>query len=472
MRRATPMASPGLGWTLAVRLVIATMVAMVMQAVIVSVRDYFNETDFLNNYVRREANAIARSLGPTTAGRNPASLPSPPEQYTGEHKAAYAFRVVEADGGVISEHNSARLAPLVPWTVRPSERQDFWVRKLESEARMYVAGGLRIRRPAGDIWVEVATFGDPAATYLHNIALDFLDDVWVPALPLVLLSILVAATSVRRSLRPLVDAANQADAISALERRDRIDVRGLPAEAAHFASAVNRLLDRVTDLVAAHRLFIARAAHELRTPLSIMMLEVVHLKEADGKRFEADLVAMSEIVDQLLTLSRLQTIEKPAMEAVDISTVARELVARLSAWAEKDGHRLLFNSRGAGLVLGHEPTLRDALRNLIENAVKHTPHGTTIQVSIEHSDIIVEDSGPGLGAQSPEDLQQPFRKGATSGGGAGLGLAIVRQAAEIHGGGLEIGASGLGGARFALRLPAAQNAEAVLLARPPATRML
>lgn len=445
--------TPGLVWSLTVRLALTTMLVMLLQAGIVSVRDYINETDFLNSYIKREALIIARAVGEQGTSKDKAQLRLP-EQYTGPFADAYSFRVVEADGSAIAEHNAKRLVPLAAWNGRPSQRQDFWVRKLEADERMHVAGGLKIRRPTGDVWVEVATFGDPAGTYLTNLVWDVLHDVWAPALPLVLLSLLVVAVSVRHSLRPLVEAASRADEISVLERGERLDVTKLPAEASHFASAINRLLDRVADLVSAQRLFIARAAHELRTPLSIMMLELAHLKEPDSKRLEADIAVMSEIVERLLSLSRLQTLAPPAMVPVDVATLTREIIARMLAWAQSQGHEVALSCQFDGVMLGDETSLREAIRNLVENAVRHTPPGTRINVEIAaDGTIVVEDSGPGLGSHSPEELQEPFRKGSESGDGAGLGLAIVRQAAELHGGRLEVGESSLGGARFVLRLP-------------------
>jgi signal transduction histidine kinase len=105
-------------------------------------------------------------------------------------------------------------------------------------------------------------------------------------------------------------------------------------------------------------------------------------------------------------------------------------------------------------VNADEIALREAVRNLIDNAIKHTPAGTSIRVeATQTASIIVEDTGPGLGALNAEEVQMPFRKGSTTSDGAGLGLAIVRQAAELHGGHLEISKSPLGGARFAIHLP-------------------
>lgn len=442
--------TPSLVRTITIRLVLATIFLMVLQAGIVAVRDYINETDFMNNYVRREALKIARAM-PLQRGAG-IKLPT---QYTGANSGAYAFRVIDSDGRIQLEHNGYFLANYSPWNERPSVRQDYWVRDLDIAERMHVVGGIKTRRDQRDLWVELATFGDPDSTYLGNIAQDVLDDVWVPMLPLVLLTILVAAISVESSLRPLMRAAQRADEIAVLEKGEHLDVAELPAEASHFASAVNRLLDRVADLVAAHRHFIARAAHELRTPLSIMMLEVAHLKEENSKRLEADLHEMSEIVDRLLSLSRLLTIERPQLQPIDLSTLARELVAKMIKWVEKDNHTLTFTSTFDDVVTGDETSIRDAIRNLIENAVKHTPPGTLIHVEVEKDGaVIVEDSGPGLGADAHEDLLQPFRKGSPNSPGAGLGLAIVQQAMQLHNGRIEMGTSRLGGARIRLSWPA------------------
>ena len=446
-------AQPGLVRTLTIRLAITTVLVLLLQSGFVAVRDYINETDFLNSYVRREAQSIGREYWASEGEPLDAAAVQVPGHYFGADAHAYAFRVMDARGKIIAEHNGTRLQPLSPWSDTSSARQDLWIRKLDPDARMHVAGGLKVRSGDRDLWVELATFGDPASTYLRTMALEILDDVWLPMLPLVALSLAVTVASVRKSFRPLVAAASEADKISVLERSERLDVSRLPAEASHFASAINRLLDRVADLVSSQRLFIARAAHELRTPLSIMMLELGHLKDPSGKRLEGDVRAMSEIVDQLLSLARLDATPRSALRPVDVATVVRELVSRMLEWSEMRGHRLEFAAFREAPIEGDEAALRDAVRNLIENAVKHTPPGTRIRIEVaKDASIIVEDSGPGVGAHPPEELQLPFRKGSASGDGAGLGLAIVRQAAELHGGRLDIGRSSLGGARFVMNL--------------------
>lgn len=446
--------SSSLAKTLAFRLALTAVAVMILQAILVSWREYVNETDFLNSYVRREAVRLARlPLNAPTALGGDLGIQSP-SQYRGPNASAYAFRVIAENGTVYAAHNVPLLDSIAAWTDRPTLRQDFWVRKFSATERMYVAGGMRAQHDGGNIWIELATSGDPDRTYLWTIASDIVDDITMPIIPLGLLGMFVTLYSVRRAFRPLVAAANHADAISVQEPGERIDVTGLPAEASQFASAVNRLLDRVNRLVSSQREFIGRAAHELRTPLSIVMLELGNLKDPSSKRLEADVRSMSGIVDQLLLLARLEATPKTGMAPVDVTTVVRELVNRMRLWVEKDGHLLKFTSLRETSITGDEASIREAVRNLIENAVKHTPPGTEINVEVTgDGSIVVEDAGPGLGTLSTEEIQQPFRKGSTTTDGAGLGLAIVRQAAELHGGSLEIGPSRLGGARFAFQFP-------------------
>lgn len=456
MSTIASVASPGLARTLTIRLAVTTFLVLLLQSGIVSIRDYLTETDFLNGYVRREARLIARALETANMNAVELAMGQQPAQYYGGHASAYAFRVLDNDGRVIAGRNPETLESLSPWLAKPSPKEDFWLRKLDPVERMHVAGGTKVHGIGRDVWVELATFGDPESTYLRSIALDIVKDVWVPLLPLVLLSFLVTILSVRRSLRPLAAAADRADEMSVIAPGERFDVSKMPDEASQFAAAINRLLDRVADLVASQRMFIARAAHELRTPLSIMMLEIGHMKDVKAKALEADVRSMSAIVDQLLSLARLEATAKPMLGSVDVSTVVRELVGRMLSWAEQDGHSVEFASHRTAPILADETALREAVRNLIENAVKHTPPGTMIRVEVaKDGSVSVDDAGPGLPLDAEQSMTLPFHKGSAASAGAGLGLAIVKQAAELHGGRLRIGRSALGGASCRVSFEAA-----------------
>jgi two-component system, OmpR family, sensor histidine kinase QseC len=449
-------ARPSLVRTLTSRLVLITMLAMALQVAFVAMRDYFSETDFLTSYVRREATAIAREMGELQATPNGAASSVRLAHYFGVHALAYAFRVTDADGERLAAHNDSLLDRHTARTRQSPDIPDFWLRKLDPQARMHVAGGLKVRRDGRDIWVELMTLGDPDGSYLRVIALEILDDVWLPMVPLVLMTLGVTVLSVRSSLKPLSVAAQRADTISMIERGDQLDVGDLPEEVSQFATATNRLLGRVAELVAAQRQFIARAAHELRTPLSIMLLELGHVVDPRAKRLEDDVRSMSESVDRLLTLARLESMPRLELRPLDLTAISRSMVERMQDWAQKDGHHLSFVAAGPVMVSGDEAALREALRNLIENAVRHTPPGTKITVAPgREGAVAIEDSGPGLGMQNVDDLQLPFHKGNSASDGAGLGLAIVKQAMDLQNGQMLIGRSKLGGARFVLVFPRA-----------------
>ena len=265
------------------------------------------------------------------------------------------------DGKVIGEHNSSMLAELSPWRDRPSRTQDLWLLDLDLERKLYVAGGLRQKVGGRDVWVEVATRGDPDRVYLGIIAAEVLDDVWMPMIPLVVLTLGVAVLSVRQSLAGVVNAARQAQEISPLDKTKRFDVSGMPREAAIFASAINELLGRVGSLMQAQRMFIARAAHELRTPLAVMTLELGRT-EPRIERLQEDVRQMSDTVDRLLTLARLETIETPDAIELDVGEIASEMIERLGDWALRSHHRLALQVCEPARVAGDVAAIREALR--------------------------------------------------------------------------------------------------------------
>lgn len=439
--------------TITLRLAIAVLVAMLLQVTIVVARAFLHEDELNRSYVTREAQRLARDVRAASGGKGIRMGPVP-GHYTGEDAWAYAFRILRDDGTIVGERNASKLAELSPWRAKPSRTQDFWLLDLDTQKKLFVAGGLRQKLNGQDVWVEVATMGDPDAVYLGIVAAEVLDDVWIPMIPLVLLISGVAVVSIRRALRVLVAAASQAELMSPLDNARRFDVAGMPKEAASLALAINGLLDRVADLVRAQRMFIARAAHELRTPLAVMMLELGRSEDPRVRRLEDDVRSMGETVERLLTLARLESIESPDRGEIDSGRLAAEVVERLREWAARQGHELALEIEEPATVVGDVMAVREAIRNLVDNAVKHTPSGTIVRVHVgPEGRIIVDDSGPGLGQLQLSELTQPFKKGQESSEGAGLGLSIVRQAVDLHHGTMTVGESPMGGARFTLIFP-------------------
>lgn len=439
--------------TITWRLALASTVAILLQVMIVVARAYLVDDELNRSYVTREAQRLMREVRAASLHRE-IRFGAIPAHYEGGNAASYGFRILREDGRIVAERNSGELAELSPWRARPSRTQDFWLLDLAPELRLNVAGGLRKKINGQDVWFEVIVRGDPDAVYLGVIAAEVFDDVWMPLIPLVLMISGVAIISIRRSLRSLVDAAAQAELITPLDSARRFDVKDMPKEAASLALAINDLLDRVATLVKAQRMFIARAAHELRTPLAVMMLELGRLEDPRVRRLEGDVRSMGDTVDRLLTLARLESIESPERSEIDLGRLASDIVERMREWATRDGHVLTLHVAQPATVVADEMAVREAIRNLVENAVKHTPPGTKVEVSIgPQGRIVVEDDGPGLDETQTSELLLPFKKGKDAAEGAGLGLSIVRQAVELHGGTLSIGPGRTGGARLSVVLP-------------------
>jgi signal transduction histidine kinase len=319
-----------------------------------------------------------------------------------------------------------------------------------------MSGGERMSVRGDDFYVEIATTGDPAGARWRSYAYEIYEDVLSPMVPLALLLLGVAVLTIRWSMRPLAEAARKAESITVLDKPERFDLAGLPRETASFALAINRLLERVGALIESQGLFIARAAHELRTPLAIMLLELGKIGDDRARRLETDVTAMGQSVARLLTLAKLKALHEPQRAKVDIVALAEEVVSHMKAWAAERGHELnLATLETGGVVMADRTAIREALRNLIENAVTHTPVGTRVDVTLTPTlDIVVEDNGPGLGDAELAELLQPFQKGVASSEGSGLGLAIVAQAVDLHSGSLDYARSASGGARFVMKLGA------------------
>ena len=308
---------------------LASLLAIILQLTIVVVRTYLVEDDLNRSYVTRQANAllaglrihpnglVLESLGfrGSTWGSTPTSTLS---AFWARTVASFAHTT--AKGSLSSCHPGMKRPP-------GHKISGSWISKRKRNCMLPVA--------CAKHWVtatfrgiEVATFGDPANTYLGIVAAEVADDVWFPMAPLVLLTLGVATLSVRRSPSALVRAAAQAGTIFPLDKSSRLDVSEMPREAASLVIAINGLLDRVGDLVKSQRLFIARAAHELRTPLAIIMLELGRIDDPRVRRLEEDVRSMSGSVDRLLALARLESAETIEVVDLDMGLVASEVVDR------------------------------------------------------------------------------------------------------------------------------------------------
>ncbi|PWE17790.1 two-component sensor histidine kinase [Marinicauda salina] len=249
-----------------------------------------------------------------------------------------------------------------------------------------------------------------------------------------------AAIVVGSTARRLREAAREARA--AAERGESHQVRSddLPAEIRPFAEALNALNARLADHARRQETFAADAAHELKTPLAILALELDKLPAADAARLRGEVDALSEMVDQLLLLARSNAPNaSDPRQTVDLVALAKRLAAELAPAAIRDNRSIAFEDRGAVPVCGLEEALASAARTLAVNALRATPEGgEVVLIAGPGPRLCVLDQGEGL---DPEALKHFKARGVradrAAGGEAGLGLSIADRIAEAHGGELQ-----------------------------------
>ncbi|WP_329220405.1 HAMP domain-containing histidine kinase [Streptomyces sp. NBC_01485] len=270
-----------------------------------------------------------------------------------------------------------------------------------------------------------------------------------------LLALLACLTlwSVRRRMLPLEDMVETSSAIAEGDLTRRVPSSHHPTqEVEQLRLALNSMLHQVETAyltrersAAQLRRFVADASHELRTPLSairgyLQLYDQGMLVEPDERqrawdRMNGEVDRMGRLVDELLTLARLDQRPELRLRNVDVSRLTRDAAQDLRA--QQPGRPVTVEADGAVLVRADESGLRQVLGNLVANVRTHTSAEVPVRLGVERTDgvvrLTVEDKGPGLGA---EDAARVFDRFFRAGGGAGsgLGLAIVQGVVQAHGG--------------------------------------
>lgn len=243
-----------------------------------------------------------------------------------------------------------------------------------------------------------------------------------------------------------------------------------PSEMQPMIGALNGLFVRIGDLIDAERRFTADAAHELRTPIAAIRAQAqVALREDDpaSRRhaLESTLAGCdraTRLVEQLLTLSRLEAGAAPAMAAVDLGEIARQVAGEAAPRAIARNQAIELSAHARCPVVADATLVGVLVRNLVDNAIMYSPPGAKVKLSVNRSDgfvrLTVQDSGAGLAPADAARLGERFFRGLGTGvGGSGLGWSIVRRIAAVHGAQVHVDASAqLGGLRVEIDWPAAR----------------
>ena len=227
------------------------------------------------------------------------------------------------------------------------------------------------------------------------------------------------------------------------------------------------MLERLSNTFATQRQFSANAAHELRTPLAVMRtkLEVFEKNNNPSATEYQETVHMirmqtsrlSHVIDILLEMTDLQSAQK--QDRISLADMAEEVICDLTAVADKKEITITQNP-GTAEIIGNDTLIYRAIYNLVENAIKYNHTGGNVTVSIkedgEFATVIVSDNGPGIQQEDWQHIFEPFfrvdKSRSRNMGGAGLGLALVKEIARQHGGDVYVVQSSKNGTEIALKL--------------------
>jgi signal transduction histidine kinase len=278
--------------------------------------------------------------------------------------------------------------------------------------------------------------------------------IWL-LVPIGIAAVFVGVWTIRGGLRPLSTASMAATEIGPEQPTRRLPSTGMPREIRPLVAAANSALDRLAKGLDVQRRFTADAAHELRTPLSVLTARLDALPGENIDAMRCDVDRMNRLVDQLLKMARLESLPLDITHRVDLNDVVIEAISLLAPLAIRQGKELVRIEVGQPVtVKGNRGALVTALVNLIENALAHAPPGSAIEVALSTGGKIeVLDRGPGVPDSERDAIFRRFHRGrARNSSGAGLGLAIVAEIAAAHHGSISAESRPGGGATFRLQV--------------------
>ena len=301
------------------------------------------------------------------------------------------------------------------------------------------------------------------ASSRSTLAAEAASKLFIPLFVLIVMTGALLTAALRRGLRPLDEAADSVAARSAVSLAP-IGAEGMPQEIHPLIRSINDLMHRLAEAFSAQRRFVADAAHELRSPVTALRLQLQLLERARDAparelavgELKAGIDRSQRLIEQLLSLSRVEP-DGPvhAPQRLDLSELVREVVGRYSARADHKGVDLGADAADGIAVTGDRHQLDVLLDNLVGNAIRYTSTGGQVDVRTLQIDgrpvLQVVDNGPGIPEAERERVFDRFYRGEGRQSderlsGSGLGLAIVKAIAQRHGAsvGLQTAASGQG----------------------------
>ena len=420
---------------LAVRLGLVYVVAIAM-AVTFFINQAYNAAGSLSErQLGLRAADLARYVSLNSSGTP--RLDMPPELAAAYADASDAdiFAIRTSDGRVIAASPATFAEQVVRWPAVTENPSYLRLKNLDSHVRDYYGLSIVLNSVAGPLSITVAH--EPEINPLvHTILRGFVFHIgWLIPIFLVI-TLAIGVLAIRSGLRPLREVSQMASAIGPSATALRLPEHDLPREIMPLVAAVNHALDRLDQGFMIQREFTANAAHELRTPLAIIT-GALDFIEGNGAitKLRKDVSRMNRLVEQLLRVARLDAIALDVSKTVDLKATAASIVATLAPWVIERGRILALTGTDKPVyVKGNADAIEDAIRNLVENAVTHSPVGEEVTVEVlTDGRVNVADHGPGVPVDQRERVFERFWSGGSADtAGVGLGLAIVKKIMAAH----------------------------------------
>ncbi len=421
--------------SLRARLLLLLFASVLVTACIQSFIAYRTSLDETNEIFDYQMQQMALSLRP---GLNFDGYGSNGFRQDEDESFEFIVQVSSANGRILFQSSASTTLPL---------REGTGFSLFDARGKTYKLYSLR----HGNQLIQVAQDRSARRSLARNLAFR----TTLPIMVMVLLLLFLMWWVVTSALSP-VNRVQRQIATREADSLDEVDTQGLPTEVRPLVEEINLLLRRMRQAFAAQKNFVADAAHELRSPLSALKLQVEQLRrssterdrEIATQRLGTGIDRASRLVEQLLVLARQQAnpesrVNTSPVEINRLCLVAFNDVYPLACHKNID---MGLNQTDECYVLGQEEALRILLRNILDNSIKYSPEGSRIDFSVKSTarsvTLAIEDSGPGIpDGDLVRIMDRFYRIPGTQTSGSGLGLSIVKVIADLHGAKVEIGTS-------------------------------
>ncbi|QOG19048.1 Signal transduction histidine kinase [Bradyrhizobium arachidis] len=410
-----------------------------------------SEVDQLHrDAMRAQAEVLAERIVAQPDGLLTFNLPDSLRGLYSEAYGRYLYDIRDADGHLL--FSSRRKTGAAVSAPPPSET-------ISGASVTRIIDGKVVRiRVAEDLAHRDVIIDDIISNFFRRVG-------WI-TIPVLLILLGIDIVIFRRAIAPLWKASEEASNIGPARTHIRLPTEQIPREILPLVTAVNQALDRLEDGFRVQRQFTADAAHQLRTPLTILRTRIETLGDGAARQaLHDDIEGMSRIVAQLLEIAELDTLVLDPGETADLRAVCAEVVGAIAPLAIAQHKDIALKGADAPVLIhGNAEMLQRAIFNLAENAIKFTAKDTAVDVEVgDDGSVRVRDCGPGVADGERELIFQRFwRRDRQRSDGAGLGLSIVRGVADDHDATVAVDNLPGGGAEFTLRFRLAEEGASAL----------